>query len=93
MKRIVLTGSASLIGAVAALGRPVLAGLGVLALIVVGAGCWVLANRSRTRNAVAIINAARRTPADAAAPLLPAARGHRNRRPRRRAQLRHDRGH
>jgi hypothetical protein len=58
------TGLGGIITAAAAAGRPALAILGVLLIMVIGAACWVIANRDRTANAVAIITAARRLSAD-----------------------------
>lgn len=54
------TGGAGLVSAVAAAGRPALAGLGVLILLLVGMLCWVIASRPRTQNVVALIRATRR---------------------------------
>jgi hypothetical protein len=53
------TGLAGLVSAVAAGGWYGLAGIGVVLAGALGASCWVIGNRARTLNAVALIIAAR----------------------------------
>jgi hypothetical protein len=62
------TGLGAVITAVAAAGQPALALVGILVLTGIGAVCWMITNRDRTANAVAIINAARGRPAGPAEP-------------------------
>jgi hypothetical protein len=50
---------AGLLSAAVAAGLPALIGLAALALTVIGVLCWILANRDRTENAVALITATR----------------------------------
>ena len=60
MKKVTLVGGlATVVTAVAAVGQPALAGLGVLLVLGIGMVCWVVANRGRTSNFVAIIRATR----------------------------------
>jgi hypothetical protein len=51
--------TAGLVSAAAAVGLPALVGLAVLAVMVIGVLCWIIANSSRTENTVALITAAR----------------------------------
>jgi hypothetical protein len=53
------TGLGGIVTAAAAAGRPALAGLGVVLLVVAVVLCWVVTNRDRTVNTVAIIAAIR----------------------------------
>jgi hypothetical protein len=53
------TGLAGLVTALANAGRYALAGLGLLITAAMAALCWVITNRARTRNAVALIAAVR----------------------------------
>jgi hypothetical protein len=50
---------AGLLSAAAAAGLPALIGLAVLATAVIGVLCWIIANRARTENTVALITATR----------------------------------
>jgi hypothetical protein len=47
----------AVVTAVASAGPPALAGLEILAALLLGALCWIIANRSRTENTVTLITA------------------------------------
>jgi hypothetical protein len=59
MKTALVTGL-GIITAAAAAGPTALASLGVLVLAAIGAACWIISDRSRTTNMVAIIAAGKR---------------------------------
>lgn len=65
MKATTVTAGGAL-SAIATLGTPALVGIACLALVISGMLCWIISNRSRTENAVALITATRRVsdPAD-----------------------------
>lgn len=56
---LVAAGLGGLITTAAAAGPAALTSLGVLLLAAIGTACWIVADRSRTANAVAIITASR----------------------------------
>lgn len=52
------TGALALISAVAALGRPALAVVAFLGVLVIGAVCWVVADRTRAQSLALLIDVA-----------------------------------
>jgi len=61
VKVIVSTGIFGLAAAIASTGPYALAGVGAVALVAVVVASWVISDRARTRNAVALIVAVRST--------------------------------
>ena len=62
-----LIGALGAVASAAAAGRPALAGLGAVVVLLIGVLCWTLTDRDRTANLVAILGALR-APAPPAAP-------------------------
>jgi hypothetical protein len=54
-----VTGIGGAVGAMAAAGRPVLAGAGALLLVLTAALCWVVTDTGRTARLVRVIRAVR----------------------------------